>query len=137
MPKVMLYFATVFLLIAVDAQPLRVDPVVIGTSGGSGSCPSDDLLQSARRNLSDAVLLALPITPCGDSGWTQVTSLDMSDPSQQCPPPWTLYGNPTRSCSVDSAGCQGINLTVGILECVVEPLDMVSALLMGSKILRY
>lgn len=71
-----------------------------------------ELQQSAiRRNISDTVLQALQ---CGGISWTQVFNLNMSDPSQQCPSPWTLNTlTPELSCSTPSSpGCQGFTITV-------------------------
>ena len=34
------------------------------------------------------------VHPCGGPGWRQVVHLDMNDPNQQCPDPWTESGGP-------------------------------------------
>ena len=112
-----MYLLTVFLLTVISVQSQRIiESVVFGASDdGSRSCPSSELQQSARGNLSEAVFRALLNTTCGDDSWRLVVDLDMSDPSQQCPSPWTLFTSPARSCSQASeSGCQGINLTVPV-----------------------
>ena len=92
-----------------------IQPVVVRGSSGSRSCPSSEIVQSAKNNLSEAILLALQNSPCGGIGWTQVVSLDMSDPSQQCPYPWTQYNTPARACSLAShPGCQGFTVAVPV-----------------------
>ena len=34
-------------------------------------------------------------TNCGDGTWHRIAFLNMSNPSQTCPSPWTLYSNST------------------------------------------
>ena len=50
---------------------------------------------------------------CGSSQWYQVASLNMSDPSQQCPPAWREYNtNGVRACGISSnssGSCPGIS----------------------------
>lgn len=70
-------------------------------------------------NLSEAVRLALqpplPVFECGGtSGWTEVVILNMSDPSQECPPAWGLVNSPARSCTIYTASCEGVNFTVPV-----------------------
>ena len=36
---------------------------------------------------------------CGGPGWRRVAYLDMSDPTQTCPPAWELITTPRRSCN--------------------------------------
>lgn len=115
---VALYLISVFILIPVHAQPqnpVQLHPVVVGDSHGPrSSCPSVEILQSARRNLSASILLALPTTACGGFGWTQVANINMSDSTQECPSPWTLFSFPVRSCSTTSPGCHGFTLTAPV-----------------------
>ena len=103
------------LAISVQSQEL-VGPVVVKSSSDARACPSSEVLQHTRRNLSEAILQIINIndnTCGGSSGWTVVANIDMSDPSQACPSPWTLYTTPVRSCSMTSApGCQGVNFVV-------------------------
>ena len=39
-----------------------------------------------------------PQAICGDGLWHRVAHLNMSDPSQQCPPAWREYNNQFRAC---------------------------------------
>lgn len=100
-------------MLAVSVQTQEtVQSAVIGADG-LRSCPTNELLQSARRNLSSEIFQAIRNTPCGGLGWTEVANLNMSNPSQGCPAPWALYTTPERSCSVVSApGCEGFRVPV-------------------------
>ena len=104
-----LCFTTV---IAQPPPPLRIAPAIIGASSGPRSCPADDLLQMARMNSSGEARNAIQNTPCGGIGWAQIVNLDMSDNTQQCPTPWTLFTAPVRSCSIPGAGCQQVTYPV-------------------------
>jgi hypothetical protein len=89
---------------------MRIDTIVLGATGELGLCPTDDILQLVRRNMSAAIQQALPPcdTPCGGAGWRPVVSLDIGDSSQECPTPWVEAPTPARSCyarvSDDSLG---------------------------------
>ena len=51
--------------------------------------------------------------PCGGPGWRLVADLDMTDPSQDCPSPWTETLTPARSCMRStSPGCEGVSFLV-------------------------
>ncbi len=104
MSGVLLLLISAFLLTTVKAQPLQIDPVVIGAGNSPGSCPSNDTLQSARKNTSEAIQVILD-SPCGGAFWIPVVSLDMGDSSQQCLSPWTEISTPVRSCTNDN--CRG------------------------------
>ena len=94
-----------YLITTVISQPHQVSPVVTG-----GACPSSDILESTRQNISEIVQQIL--TPCG-AGWSMVTSLDLSDPSQQCPSPWIQASTPQRSCYANYNGnCIGLSFPV-------------------------
>ena len=102
-----------------ETSPTNIDPVVIGARSPPGSCLSDDVLQSARRNTSAVIQQVLSditaIPPCGEPGWRLVVSLDMSDRSQQCPSPWREISTPARSCFKGSGhpgGCVGVSFPV-------------------------
>jgi hypothetical protein len=121
--KLALVFASLFTAavtqLSSETSPIHINPVMIGVRSAPGSCPSDGILQSARRNTSAAiqqVLSDITTTPaCGGPGWRLAVSLDMSDQSQQCPPPWIESSTPERSCfkgSGDSGGCVGVSFPV-------------------------
>jgi hypothetical protein len=72
---------------------------------GLGVCPSTEKL---RENIKDDVNLFLnsrvvPILTgrcsCGGPGWRRAAYLNMSDPTQTCPPAWELITTPRRSCA--------------------------------------
>ena len=92
-----------------DTQPTRINAVVLPSI--HSSCPSANILESAKRNLSRAVQQS---TPCGGPGWRPVVDLNMADPFQFCPSPWTLTLTPARSCMrpPTAAGCDSVSLTV-------------------------
>lgn len=106
------------LLTAVEAQQsneARIDPVIIQEE--AGSCPSTDLLESARSNVSQDIQQALMmlepptvLSPCGGIGWRQVADLNMTRSSEQCPPPWIEASHMPRACrsSIDNGGCEGV-----------------------------
>ena len=83
-----------------ETAPIRISPIVVGAGSVPGSCPSSSTLLSARRNISAAIQQLLPSisTPCGGQGWRPVVTLDMGDPSEQCPSPWIEASSPARSC---------------------------------------
>ena len=88
---------------------------------GAGLCPATctkDLIENFRKDirslLNNSVLPALMtqnqtqtenIGPgygacgCGGPGWRRVAYLNMSDPTQTCPPAWELITTPKRSCA--------------------------------------
>ncbi len=93
-----------------SGQPARVSTVVL-TSETVGTCPSQQLLNDSKENLKENITDILQDTPigycpCGGPGaWTRIAHLNMSDPSQQCPPNWSLITTPVRGCRQNSIGC--------------------------------
>ena len=67
---------------AVSSAPERISSVVINSTNGISSCPSDDLLVSAKGDVTNEILRLL-------GGWVEVVNLDMTNSSQSCPSPWT------------------------------------------------
>ena len=107
------FVAATLLLTSSKEHPERTIKPIINVPGDS--CQSSELQQSAIRNICEAVLVALSAFHCGGSEWRNVINLNMSDLSQQCPSPWTLYDSPARSCSSTSApGCQGVYFSVPV-----------------------
>ena len=79
---------------------------------GAGVCSSTEKL---REKIHEDVELfitsgAVPLTRpcgCGGPGWRRAAYLNMSDPTQTCPPAWELTTTPRRSCvRPSSAGDQ-------------------------------
>ena len=76
---------------------------------GAGFCPSTEKLREKIRedvaaffNSSVVPMLTRPCG-CGGPGWRRAAYLDMSDPTQTCPPAWELITTPRRSCARPSS----------------------------------
>ena len=72
---------------------------------GAGFCPSTEKLREKIRedvvaffNSSVVPMLSRP-SSCGGPGWRRAAYLNMSDPTQTCPPAWELITTPRRSCA--------------------------------------
>ena len=72
---------------------------------GAGFCPSTEKLREKIRedvtvffNNSVVPMLTRPCS-CGGPGWRRAAYLNVSDPTQTCPPAWELITTPRRSCS--------------------------------------
>ena len=66
-----------------------------------GQCPSFQERERVRAEISDEVreILSAPLYSCnGSPGWRRVGFVNMTDPSQDCPPGLTLTSHPIRSC---------------------------------------
>ena len=75
-----------------------------------GVCPdTQDLVETIQQDIrsliNSSVLPALGTGPghgacgCGGLGWRRAAYLNMSDPTQTCPPAWELIATPRRSCA--------------------------------------
>ena len=83
---------------------------------GAGFCLSTEKLREEIKRdidvfLNNSVLPKIFSTcgacGCGGPGWRRAAYLDMSDPTQTCPPAWELITTPRRSCArPSSAGRQ-------------------------------
>lgn len=94
-----------------SSLPANISPTAIG-HGVNDTCPSSLVLEAQRNATRDETRDILretvnpqlnnkygPPCPCGGQGdWTRIAHLDMSDPTQQCPPAWNLITNPVRGC---------------------------------------
>ena len=84
-------------------------------NGGVGTCPPqerrDFIIQTIRETNQNLILQIAPIIEnCGPGQWHQVASLNMSDPSQQCPSAWReLNTGGVRACGRDTStgSCPG------------------------------
>ena len=67
----------------------------------------------------------------GSTGWRRVAYLNMSDPSQQCPPVWQEYTTPHRVCGRRSTGgsCEGLTYSTGS-----EQYDQVCGRIIGYQL---
>ena len=79
-------------------------------------CPTEErrasAIQVVRDNVSNHIRDTANIwRQCGEGDWERVVFLNMSVPSQQCPPNWAEYiSHGVRTCgrSVLGVGCQGV-----------------------------
>ena len=93
--------------------PLELPAMEITTE--NGTCPSAAVHEAARQSILEQVESlvqdqVVPILrnrhpcPCGGPGpWTKIAHLNMTDPTQQCPPNWSLVTTPVRGCGRGSA----------------------------------
>ena len=61
----------------------------------------EEILQQIRRNISDSLgeLFSTSVPECGNGLWYRVAYLNMTDPSQPCPPAWREYNTSgVRGC---------------------------------------
>lgn len=76
-------------------------------------CPSSSTLDGARRRTRSAIQQVFQNSPCGGLGWTPVVSLNMGNPSQECPSPWVERDTPERSCTAENSNnCIGVTYPV-------------------------
>ena len=87
-------------LILPSVHPLQNIPKTV-LQGDENSCSSDLEREAARQAITTDVRNLLKagksVPLCGNGIWRKVVSLNMSDPTQQCPSPWREY-NTIRSC---------------------------------------
>ena len=108
----MLYFLLLTLVVSAQTfNPLRI-PIDVGED----SCHSTNDFQSARDKLVALVATIRPVSECGGGWWKEVVSLNMTDPSQQCPSGWTLTSEPRRCAKPENseAGCSLVTFPVGL-----------------------
>ena len=68
----------------------------------AGYCPSTKKLREKIKrdvNLSLKNKIVPMLCGCGGPGWRRAAYLNMSDPTQTCPPAWELITTPRRSCA--------------------------------------
>ena len=98
--------------------PISYPPTVL--EGDSETCASIEEREMARTQICEDIgeLLrdvVIPSFPCGGPGWTLAASLDMTDPTQNCPSAWderTESGK--RVCfrqPSSSAGCDSVTFS--------------------------
>ena len=118
---IMLKLIIVYLIVAaigslgiISCQDLPLAYNVTATTACSTSRNQmDSIKQDIKLILKNSVLPSLNHTEnigpgygacgCGGSEWTRAAYLDMSDPTQTCPPAWELITTPRRSCGRPSS----------------------------------
>lgn len=99
------YLLLLFNVLVIKGQsqvevPVRV-PVVVLKGSDADTCPTEQDTFDAQDELRQNISAILPLTySCGETGWRRVGYLDMTDPSQSCPPGLGLkaYSPELRSC---------------------------------------
>ena len=103
----MTYLSDLVLLLILLEHPLvhgcfLAVPTVNVMPSYRANCPEiEEVMQQIRRNISDSLseLFSTSVPECGNGLWYQVAYLNMTDPSQQCPPSWSEYNTSgVRAC---------------------------------------
>ena len=89
------------------------------TQQSDNSCQSvegrQNALLSVRDNVSKIIAQLAAVPQCGDGLWYTVTSINMSNSTQECPSNWTEISTPARTCGrPESVGpsCPGVYFSV-------------------------
>ena len=106
--------------LATAQQESTIIPLVVLDGNGNNICSSPEEIENgllAIRKQVKAILDKLVIPECGDGLWYRVAYLNMTDPSQQCPPTWRLYNDSgVRACGrpvTSGASCPATFYTTG------------------------
>ena len=116
----MTYLSDLVLLLILLEHPLvhgrfLVVPTVNACHTTFRACPEvEEILQQIRRNISDSLgeLFSNSVPERGNGLWYRVAYLNMTDPSQLCPPSWREYNTSgVRGCGrpVSSGGSRPAN----------------------------
>ena len=119
----MLVYSLIVVLQLVGAQKLNSFTLSLQVIPGPNVCQSqtaavDMAKQSIDRSVREILLSTIANPPCGDSSWTRVAYLNMTDPLQQCPASWRLYSaDGVRACgrpvtTSTTGGCYSQNYIV-------------------------
>ena len=114
-----LYVCTAVLQPTLSSALFSLEMITI--TGSVGSCPSMEEREQAFQNITSDVqdlLRNFVSTPnCGPGVWHQIASLNMSDPSQNCPTAWRNdVTNRIRSCrrpQSSGGSCVGTSFNSG------------------------
>ena len=93
----------------IACQELSLNYSVTSVEAGAGVCPAiQDHVEHIRQgvdSLIEHVVLPTLTRPCGcgGHGWRRAAYLNMSDPTQTCPPAWELIDSPRRFCARPSS----------------------------------
>ena len=114
----MTYLRDLVLLLIILEQPVAHAPghfPPVNIMPSYSVCPqTEKILHQTRRNISNTLskLFLFLVPECGDGLWYRVAYLNMTDPSQQCPPAWREYNTSgVRACGrpVSSGGSRPAN----------------------------
>ena len=116
-------YLKILLIVTFSASAADIKTVVIRGNDHS-TCPSQTERQQALGIINTIINLTLqtinlpPWTECGPGLWMQVASLNMSDPSQQCPSAWMEFSSAAgvRACGIprtSGGSCPGISYATG------------------------
>ena len=101
------------LIVATSSQDLPIIYNAKVSTGGNVStvCPTthdlrENVTQDIRQFVKNSIIPSLTHTKrgygacgCGGPAWRRAAYLNMSDPTQTCPPAWELITTPRRSCT--------------------------------------
>ena len=108
-------------MLATAKQGSTTIPAIVLKGSGKGACASTDEVENRLleiRRYAMAMVENITVIPeCGDGLWYRVAYLNMTDPSQQCPPTWRLYNDSgVRACGrpvTSGASCPATFYTTG------------------------
>ena len=89
----------------IACQEFPLNYSLVSIEAGAGEClATQDQVESIWQgidSLIDSVVLPTIERPCscGGPGWRRAAYLNVSDPTQTCPPAWALVTNLRRSCA--------------------------------------
>ncbi len=88
----------------ITCQELLLNYSVTSVEAGAGVCPAtQDHMERIRQGIHSLIKSVVPTLnracSCGGPGWRRAAYLNMSDPTQTCPPAWELIATPRRSCA--------------------------------------
>ena len=102
-----MWFIFLVIISSVACQELyRIDNLSsIKQTGAGFSCPSTEKLREKIHKEVELFMTSRVVPTlnrpcgCGGPGWRRAAYLNMSDPTQTCPPAWELITTPRMSCS--------------------------------------
>ena len=117
---ILIIIASVYLQQFVVAQIQQMVALKVIAGSGIGQCPLQGERTAAIDDISNGVVDTLQLQyQCGGGTWYHIAHLNMSDPSQQCPPAWRNYNTSgVRACGRPSTfgeSCSSTTYTTGRL----------------------
>ena len=104
----------------IACQELSINYSIRSIAAEAGVCPdTQDHVENIRQGIDSLIDSVLPVFSrcgaCGGSGWRRAAYLNISDPTQTCPPAWELITTPKRSRARPSSAGSYSQLSHGIL----------------------